>query len=94
MLAEHHVGAVLLGAAGRDDHRARAGAQTGGDFGPGEFLDEHGIGAGPGVRRGLDRLRRRGPPGGGRAEAGESEEERQESGRSEHGGSAGMYKTR
>ena len=48
-LPEHHVRPVLLGAAGGHDHRAGAGAHPGRDLGPGQFLDEDGVGAGGGV---------------------------------------------
>ncbi len=42
VLAEHHVRAVLLGAADRDDDGRRAGADPILQFGPRQLVDEHG----------------------------------------------------
>ena len=39
MLAQRHVRAVLLGAAGRDDDRRGAGLERGPDLGPGQRLE-------------------------------------------------------
>jgi hypothetical protein len=40
------VGAVLLGAAGRDDDGGSAGFEEIADFGPGELFEEDGVGEG------------------------------------------------
>ena len=64
VLAERHVRPALLGAADRNDHRRRAGADVVAQLGPGQILEE-------------DRLRRRraGRIGEGEAETGSDEPE-------------------
>ena len=41
VLAQHHVGPILLGAAGRDDHRRGARGHRVTHLGPGEKIEEH-----------------------------------------------------
>ena len=43
VLSQHHVGPVLLGPTGGDDHRCAAGSQRVAHLGPGELLEKHGV---------------------------------------------------